>query len=77
MKTKLSIAERVKAAASPHPVTRPNGLWARIMRMRNVIVGRRAIMRMDARMLGDIGLSHAEALEEVNRKPWDDTPRPR
>ena len=71
----LSIAERVKAATSPRPAKRPNGLWARIMRMRQVVVGRRAIMRMDARMLGVIGLSPADALEEVNRKPWDDTPR--
>jgi uncharacterized protein YjiS (DUF1127 family) len=49
----------------------------RIADMRRAIEGRRAISLMDARMLSDIGLSRNEALHEVNRRPWDTTPRNR
>jgi uncharacterized protein YjiS (DUF1127 family) len=49
----------------------------RLEEMRVAIAGRRAIARMDARMLSDIGLSPSEAMEEINRKPWDITTRPR
>jgi|GEM_PF-6740289 uncharacterized protein YjiS (DUF1127 family) len=47
----------------------------RVAEMRRAVEGRRAIARMDARMLADIGLSRAEAVEEVSRKPWDTGPR--
>ncbi len=47
----------------------------RAVEMRRAMEGRKAISRMDARMLADIGLSRAEALEEINRKPWDIGPR--
>ena len=49
-------------------------LWNFMVSMRRAIEGRRAIARMDARMLADIGLSRADAQEEVRRKPWDNAP---
>jgi uncharacterized protein YjiS (DUF1127 family) len=48
---------------------------ARIAEMRHAVEGRRAIARMDGRMLSDIGLSRGEALEEVSRRPWDTGPK--
>lgn len=36
---------------------------------------RRHLARMDDRMLKDIGLTRAEALEEAGRAPWDLAPR--
>lgn len=50
-------------------------LTASLAEMRRMIEGRRAIARMDARMLSDIGMSRADAEEEVRRKPWDTAPR--
>jgi uncharacterized protein YjiS (DUF1127 family) len=50
---------------------RLRGVIARIAEMRHAVEGRRAIARMDARMLSDIGLSHGEALDEIGRRPWD------
>lgn len=49
--------------------------WAMLRRMHQVMEGRRAIAQMDRRMLSDIGLSRAEAQEEVSRKPWDSAAR--
>ncbi len=50
-------------------------MLTRIAEMRRVAVGRRAIARMDARMLSDIGLSHGDALAEISRRPWDVAPK--
>ena len=36
---------------------------------------RRHLAEMDQRMLTDIGISRAEALQEAGRAPWDHTPR--
>ncbi|HTQ72306.1 MAG TPA: DUF1127 domain-containing protein [Acidocella sp.] len=52
-------------------------LWASLAQMHRMTEGRRSIAQMDARMLADIGLSRADAGEEVRRKPWDTAPRPR
>ncbi|MDE1907043.1 MAG: DUF1127 domain-containing protein [Rhodospirillales bacterium] len=52
-------------------------LMSALAEMRRAIKGRRAIAQMDARMLADIGMSRAEAQEEVQRKPWDTGPLPR
>lgn len=49
-------------------------LLGRLAGMRRMIQGRRAIAQMDARMLADIGISRADALEEARRKPWDAGP---
>jgi uncharacterized protein YjiS (DUF1127 family) len=38
---------------------------------------RRHLAEMDARMLSDIGISRAEALDEAARAPWDLAPRRR
>ena len=50
---------------------------ARLAEIRQAVAGRRAIARMDARMLSDIGLSPAEAVQEINRRPWDTKAIPR
>ncbi len=52
-------------------------LAARVADIRQTIKGRQAIAHMDSRMLSDIGLSPSEALQEINRRPWDTTPRNR
>jgi len=49
-------------------------LCQRFGAMRQAMSGRRALARMDARMLADIGLSQSEAAFEMNRKPWDTAP---
>jgi len=52
-------------------------LIVRVVEMRSAAAGRRAIGQMDERMLSDIGLSRAEAMVEINRRPWDIAPRAR
>jgi uncharacterized protein YjiS (DUF1127 family) len=49
-------------------------LRARLIQMREAAIGRRQIAKMDDRMLADIGLSRADALMEINRRPWDAAP---
>jgi len=56
-------------------------IWAAAQRlcrhfgaMRQAMASRRALARMDDRMLADIGLSQSEAAFEMNRKPWDTAP---
>jgi uncharacterized protein YjiS (DUF1127 family) len=64
-----SIARR-RHAASPVAVWL---LWlAEAMR---TVSTRRSLAQMDDRMLKDIGLTRAEALQEAERKPWDLGPR--
>ncbi len=43
--------------------------------MLRTIETRRHLPEMDARMLKDIGISRADALEEAKRVPWDIGPR--
>ncbi len=43
--------------------------WLR--RVLHAAESRRELVRMDARMLSDIGISRAEALHEAARAPWD------
>jgi uncharacterized protein YjiS (DUF1127 family) len=45
--------------------------------MRQAMAGRRALARMDDRMLADIGISRRDAAYEMNRKPWDTAPSER
>jgi uncharacterized protein YjiS (DUF1127 family) len=52
-------------------------LMAWVAQMRRAAIGRRAIAQMDDRMLSDVGLSRAEASVEINRRPWDITPKAR
>jgi uncharacterized protein YjiS (DUF1127 family) len=49
-------------------------LLSRLAAIRHAIEGRRALARMDARMLSDIGISSCQAAHEISRKPWDITP---
>lgn len=44
-------------------------IWLR--RVLHASESRRQLAEMDHRMLADIGLSRAEALEEAARTPWD------
>ncbi|WP_137127511.1 DUF1127 domain-containing protein [Roseomonas sp. HF4] len=68
--------------ASPTPAIRTRDLhgaawldWLR--RALHAVESRRQLAQMDRRMLADIGISRAEALEEAARAPWDLTPRGR
>jgi uncharacterized protein YjiS (DUF1127 family) len=51
------------------------GLWqgfvARLFAAVRVVGTRRTLLEMDARMLKDIGITHAEAVHEARRMPWD------
>ncbi len=50
------------------------GLLAWLHRVLQAIESRRQLASMDRRMLADIGISRAEALEEARRAPWDLAP---
>jgi uncharacterized protein YjiS (DUF1127 family) len=51
------------------------GLWqgfaSRLLAAARTVGTRRCLLEMDARMLKDIGITHAEAIEEARRMPWD------
>jgi uncharacterized protein YjiS (DUF1127 family) len=49
--------------------------FAKLAAIRHAVGGRRALARMDGRMLADIGISRCEAAQEINRKPWDTSPQ--
>ncbi|WP_298283491.1 DUF1127 domain-containing protein [Acidocella sp.] len=51
--------------------TRLRALRTHLALMAACARGRQALAGMDARMLSDIGLSRAEALEEARRPFWD------
>jgi len=74
MKTMLSMIG-VRSVRLPSLTRGLKWLMARLVEMRRTIEGRRAIAQMDARMLADIGMSRADAQEEMRRKPWDTMPR--
>jgi uncharacterized protein YjiS (DUF1127 family) len=48
-------------------------LIVRLAVIRATLKGRRALARMDARMLSDIGITPTQAEFEINRRPWDVT----
>jgi uncharacterized protein YjiS (DUF1127 family) len=62
----------------PHK-TRPTGLLARfwaeirtnVRKAERVVASRRNLNRLDDRMLSDIGISHAQAEYEAERRPWE------
>ena len=76
----------MSAHRSPTPITRSLGQvaphlvmtvrlgWRRFRRAYALAlrdeVSRRNLRRMDDHMLADIGISHAQAKFEVDRKPW-------
>lgn len=51
--------------------------FAWLRRVLDAAESRRQLAEMDARMLSDIGISRAEALDEAARAPWDLAPRRR
>jgi uncharacterized protein YjiS (DUF1127 family) len=58
--------------------TSPGISWlGRLRRCVQAIRSRRHLAELDDRLLSDIGISRAEALEEASRAPWDLTPRRR
>ena len=46
-------------------------LVANVRRAERVVASRRNLRRLDDRMLSDIGISHAQAEFEAERKPWE------
>ncbi|MBR0648296.1 DUF1127 domain-containing protein [Roseomonas terrae] len=63
------------AAAATIPRNAAWITWLR--RVLHAAESRRHLAEMDRRMLSDIGISRAEALEEAARAPWDLTARRR
>ena len=54
------------------PAPRPSSNWlAWLGAVLHAIETRRRLAEMDDRMLKDIGISRADALEEAGRAPWD------
>ena len=49
--------------------------WARLEEMRHAVKTRRILATLDDHTLSDIGVSRAEAQEEIRRMPWDTRPR--
>ena len=45
--------------------------WANLKQAERVVASRRNLRRLDDRMLSDIGISHAQAEFEAERKPWE------
>lgn len=56
------------ARSLPAPYRRPR---LSVLAMLDVWRQRRALARLDARMLADIGVTEAEALKEAARPIWD------
>lgn len=59
----------------PATAARLAGWFAWMCRTLQAVESRRHLAGMDARMLADIGISRAEALQEAARAPWDHAPR--
>jgi uncharacterized protein YjiS (DUF1127 family) len=75
MKTPALTRTATVAAASPRAVWRD--FLARVLAAGHMLETRRTLLEMDARMLKDIGITHADAIEEARRRPWDIEVRPR
>jgi uncharacterized protein YjiS (DUF1127 family) len=69
---------RPLTASTPIATAPLGSLWqgfvARLFTAARVVGTRRTLLEMDARMLKDIGITHAEAIEEARRMPWDIEP---
>jgi len=69
---------RPLAASAPIAAAAISGLWqgfaARLLGAVRIVGTRRELLEMDARMLKDIGITHAQAVEEARRMPWDTGP---
>jgi uncharacterized protein YjiS (DUF1127 family) len=64
----------IPAIAVPAPA-RAGSLWATflsgVLAASRAVGTRRTLLEMDARMLKDIGITHAQAVAEARRMPWD------
>lgn len=69
--TSTSLATRY-APARP---ARATGLWAALRLMWRAHRTRTALAGLEPRMLRDIGISEGQALREMERAPWDISPR--
>ncbi len=69
----MQTAVRVAAAPRPAAASLPSlpGLLARLRDMAAVYRQRRALARLDAALLADIGLDRDAALDEAGRPFWD------
>ena len=47
------------------------GFASRLLGAARMVGTRRDLLEMDGRMLKDIGITHAQAVEEARRMPWD------
>lgn len=65
----------IEALPATHAKRRGPALLARIALAWRAVVTRRQLAEMDDRMLSDIGISRADALNEAARAPWDIAPR--
>jgi len=70
-----------RSLPASHPLrtiaARRAGWFDWLSRVLKAVESRRLLAEMDSRMLADIGITRAEALEEAARAPWDLTPRRR
>jgi len=53
------------------------GFGRAVRHAQRVLASRRLLAEMEPRMLADIGITHAQAIEEARRAPWDIAPLPR
>lgn len=53
---------------------RPGMLIQRLLRWQELRRQRRELLRLDDRMLSDLGISRADAWREAHRPFWDDSP---
>ncbi|WP_270938611.1 DUF1127 domain-containing protein [Falsiroseomonas oryzae] len=58
-------------ARAARGAVRPAGWLAWLARALHAIETRRRLAEMDDRMLKDIGITRADALQEASRAPWD------
>ncbi|HYF09033.1 MAG TPA: DUF1127 domain-containing protein [Acetobacteraceae bacterium] len=72
-----TLPHRLAARRGGVSAARRDGGWlAWLARCLEAVETRRALARMDDRMLKDIGLTRSEAQRESGRMPWDlSTPR--
>ncbi|MDG1458839.1 MAG: DUF1127 domain-containing protein [Pseudoprimorskyibacter sp.] len=53
------------------PLTPQVSLWSVLTKAHAIFRQRHQLRKLDDRLLADIGVTRAEALQEVERAPWD------
>jgi uncharacterized protein YjiS (DUF1127 family) len=72
------ISQTIAHAPAPSriaPRTRWTGFVEQLGAAAQVLASRRALLELEPRMLKDLGITHAEAVAEARRAPWDLTTR--